>query len=142
MESALVAKASITINATEAEVWEALTNPQLIKEYLFGTEASSDWQVGSPITYKGVWEGKPYEDKGVILKLEPKKLLETSYWSGFSGLPDAPENYQKVSYALSPAPEGTALTITQEGIANETSREHSEKNWGAVLESLKRLLEK
>ena len=41
------------------EVWEALTSPQMIQQYLFGTQVTTDWQVGSPITYRGVWQGKP-----------------------------------------------------------------------------------
>ena len=56
------AAASVTIAATAERVWDALTNPSLIKQYLFGTDAISDWKPGSPITYRGVWEGKPYED--------------------------------------------------------------------------------
>jgi len=45
-----VAKKSLIINAPIAKVWDALVNPELIKHYLFGTEAISDWEVGSPIT--------------------------------------------------------------------------------------------
>jgi uncharacterized protein YndB with AHSA1/START domain len=48
-----VAKSNITIKADAARVWDALTNPELIKQYLFGTEAISDWKEGSSITYKG-----------------------------------------------------------------------------------------
>ena len=130
------------MNVPSAKVWQALTTPELIKQYLFGTEAVSDWQVGSPITYKGVWEGKTYEDKGKIIELEPEKHLLTTYWSAFSGLPDAPENYQNVAYELSPEDGGTKLTITQDNINSEASRDHSAKNWRIVLQSMKALLEK
>ena len=51
----LIAKATITINAPGSKVWEALTNPDLIKQYLFGTKVITDWQVGSPIIYEGQW---------------------------------------------------------------------------------------
>lgn len=33
----LIAKASITINAPITKVWEALTKPEIIKQYMFGT---------------------------------------------------------------------------------------------------------
>ena len=59
---AVIAIATITINASTSKVWDALTKPELIKQYLFGTEVATDWQVGSPIRYRGVWEGKTYED--------------------------------------------------------------------------------
>jgi len=68
----LIANASIFISATAAKVWNALTNPELIRQYMFGTNVVSDWREGSPIVWKGEWQGTTYEDKGVILKLKPK----------------------------------------------------------------------
>ena len=142
MNENFIAKASIAINAPASKVWEALTNPEIIKQYLFGTEAKSDWKVGSPITYKGVWEGKAYEDKGTILELVPNKLLVSSYWSSFSGQPDSPENYQKVSYELVEEAAKTTLNITQENAKDQKSADHSGENWKMVLGKLKELLEK
>jgi uncharacterized protein YndB with AHSA1/START domain len=51
----LAAKQSVVINAPAAKVWDALINPEMIRQYLFGTEALSDWKAGSQITYKGIW---------------------------------------------------------------------------------------
>lgn len=141
MNEKLTAKQSIIINAPAYKVWNALTNPDLIKQYLFGVEAISDWKVGSPIIYKGVWEGKEFEDKGNILKSEPEKLMLCNYWSSFSGLPDSPENYQNVAYELSPENNGTKLTISQDNIPDEEGRRRSEQNWAFVLNNLKELLE-
>ncbi len=135
------AKTSIILHAPAAKVWEALTRPELIKQYLFGTEVTTDWRAGSPITYRGVWEGKPYEDKGQILEIVPEKRLVSTYWSAFSGLPDQPENYQMVSYELAPVEGGTRLTITQDNNASEEDVEHAEGNWNMVLESLKKVVE-
>src|SRR5512137_2381004 len=101
MSKTYVAKAAITINAPASKVWDALTKPDLIQQYLFGTEVTTDWRVGSPITYKGTWAGKTYEDKGRILQIEPGKLLVSTYWSSLSGVPDIPENYKTVRYELS-----------------------------------------
>jgi uncharacterized protein YndB with AHSA1/START domain len=137
-----IAKASIEINAPATKVWEALINPEMIKQYLFGTEAKSDWKVGSPITYTGVWEGKTYEDKGTILEFVPEKLLVSTYWSSMSGTPDAPENYQKVSYELSGDDKITTLTITQENAKDQNSADHSGENWKMVLSKLKEVAEK
>jgi uncharacterized protein YndB with AHSA1/START domain len=71
----LVAKASISIDAPIDKVWNALTNPEVIKQYMFGTNVVSDWREGSPIVWKGKWQGTTYEDKGVILKLKPERLI-------------------------------------------------------------------
>ncbi len=137
-----VAKAEIHINASAAEVWKALTDPAMVKQYLFGTDVSSDWKVGSSLTYTGVWEGKAYTDKGTILEIEPEKLLVSTYHSNFLALPDLPENHQVVSYILAPEDGGTKLTIKQENVDTPESAKHSEGNWGAVLAKMKELLEK
>lgn len=142
MKQSFVAKSSVTIHVDAAKVWKALTNPELIKQYLYGTEAISDWKEGSSIIYKGVWQRKSYEDKGVIKKIEPKKLLVTTYWSALSGLPDSPENYSTVTYALDERDGETTLTITTDNIDTKESADHTEDNWKSVLGTLKNLLEK
>ena len=122
-------------------MWDALTKPELIKQYLFGTKVHTNWQVGSPIIYKGVWQGKPYEDKGRIVQFEPGKLIVSTYWSPLSGLADSPENYKTVRYELSYEGNGTRLTITQDNNDTEEEARHSEQNWNMVLDGLKKLLE-
>lgn len=141
MNNKLTAKIEADIMAQPSKVWDALTNPEMIKQYFFGVDVVTDWKVGSPIIYKGEWEGNQFEDKGNIIKLEPEKLLLCNYWSSFSGLPDIPENYQNVAYEMAPIKDGTRLTITQDGIGNEESKQHTEQNWKAVLDALKSLLE-
>jgi len=142
MKSNITGKASININASASNVWEALTTPSIIKKYFFGTNAVSDWKVGSPLIFRGEWEGKTYEDKGTILEKVPQKLFRYSYWSSMSGKEDKPENYVIVTYELSRNNNQTTLTITQENIPDEKTKKHSEENWSKVLNDLKQLLEK
>jgi uncharacterized protein YndB with AHSA1/START domain len=141
MNKNYIARASATIDAPSEKVWDAITKPELIKQYLFGTEVTTDWQVGSPITYRGVWQGKPYEDKGKVLQVEPGKLLVSTFWSSLSGDPDMPENYKTVRYELSPVDAGTKLTIIQDNNTTPEEASHSEGNWKMVLEGIKKLLE-
>jgi uncharacterized protein YndB with AHSA1/START domain len=139
--SPLISQATISIQASISKVWEALTSPDLIKQYLFGTTVKTDWRLGSPIIYEGQWQGKPYQDKGTILQIEPGKLLVSTYWSSIAGLPDVPENYKTVRYELSPDGSGMRLTITQDNNANQDEAIHSSQNWKMVLENIKKLLE-
>lgn len=39
-----IAKASTSIDAPPATVWEALVNPEMIKQYMFGTNVVTDWK--------------------------------------------------------------------------------------------------
>jgi len=138
----LIANASIFISATAAKVWNALTNPELIRQYMFGTNVVSDWREGSPIVWKGEWQGTTYEDKGVILKLKPKRLIQYSHFSPLSGKPDLPENYHTVTIKLTSDGASTIVLLTQDNNETEQEREHSEQNWKMMLDSLKKLLEK
>ena len=142
MANDLLAKASTTIEATAAEVWDALVDPAKIHEYMFGTNVASDWTAGSPITWKGEWEGKPYEDKGVILKMKPRQELQYTHFSPLAGLPDKPENYHTVTIELAENGAATNVTLSQDNNSTEKEREHSEKNWAMMLDGLKKFVEK
>ena len=134
--------ASITINATPQTVWQALTQPEIVKQWLYGTEVVSDWKVGSALIYKGLWEGQAYEDKGTILQIEPQKLLKATYLSSMGGKKDIPQNYNVITYQLEPADgDKTKLTITQENNPSQQTANESKKNWDTMLDAMKKLLE-
>src|SRR5678815_6187888 len=97
MSKNLVAKVTTSIGANKSTVWEALVTPDEIKQYMFGTDVESDWRKGSQILWKGEMKSKKYEDKGVILKIEPEQTLQYSHFSPLSGEPDQPENYHTVT---------------------------------------------
>jgi uncharacterized protein YndB with AHSA1/START domain len=141
MNDKFTAQAKTIIHAPASKVWDALTKPDLIKQYLFDTDVISDWKVGSPIIYKGEWQGKTFEDKGKILKLEREKLLVSTHWSPLSGVPDTPENHHTVTYTLNGADDSTEVTIRQDNNANEKEKADSEQNWRTVLEGMKKMLE-
>jgi uncharacterized protein YndB with AHSA1/START domain len=138
----LTLETSISIKASKAKVWKALTDPEQIKKYLFGTETVSDWKVGSSITFSGMWDGKAYQDKGTIMQIEKEKILKYNYWSSFSGTEDKLENYANITYSLDEKNGETTFTILQDGIKSKEARDHSEQNWKMVMNTLKELLEK
>lgn len=136
------AQASVIIYASVSEVWEALTNPKMIKQYFFGTNTITDWKVGHPIVFEGEWQGHKYRDKGRVLDYRENDQLKYDYWSSISGMEDSPENYGVVSYEIFGDDEVTTLVVTQENIPNEEVKEHSTENWKHVLQELKKMLEK
>lgn len=140
--SNFTATKSIHIKTTPARVWQALTDPEIVKQYMFGSQVVSGWKVGDSLVYKGVWEGKPFEDKGTILAIEPEKLLKATYYSALSGLEDKPENYHTVTYELADQGGGTKLTVSQDGFASQEQSDQTATNWETVLGTIKQLLEK
>jgi len=142
MNHQLKVSKSIEINASPKQIWDALINPIKIREYLFGTEAISDWQVGSTIVFQGKYEGQAYKDKGNVIQVIPNELIQYDYWSGFSGLEDLPENYSKVSYRISAINSNTSLfTWQQQGFASQENQQHSEKGLDSLLERIKKVVE-
>ena len=137
-----IAKASTDIEAAKNEVWQALVDPAAIQQYLFGTTVTSEWREGAPIQWKGEWQGKVYEDKGVILTLDRGKRLRYSHFSPLSGLPDRPENYHTVTIDLREEDGHTHVALAQDHNATEEARAHSQKNWETMLEGLKKYVER
>ncbi|GAB0107318.1 SRPBCC domain-containing protein [Nocardia sp. JMUB6875] len=134
------AVATTTLPHPPERVWRALTDPAEITQYFFGTEVVTDWQVGESIVWRGEWQGKQYEDRGEVLAFEPAKRLRVSHYSPLTGLPDTPENYHTVTWALEPAPGGTELTIRQGNNKSEGEITESEKTWQSVLDGLEQYL--
>ncbi|PZX46497.1 uncharacterized protein YndB with AHSA1/START domain [Algoriphagus chordae] len=128
------------IKAPIEKVWDALINPELVKQYFFGSNQETDWTVGSKILWTGEHEGATYVDKGVVLEFIQNDKLSYSYLSSWSGLDDKPENYLLVTFKVKPIEAGTELTITQSNYDEEKAK-HSAENWATVINGLKKLVE-
>ena len=134
------AKAELSIEAPVREVWKALTNADSIKKYMFGATVVSDWKEGSSIVWKGEWNGKPFEDHGKVLVVDPLHELKYSHVSPRPGAAKEPDAHV-VDILLTPLETGTFLALTQENNSSEEEKMHSEKNWNAMLMAMKQLLE-
>jgi uncharacterized protein YndB with AHSA1/START domain len=136
-----VATVQCEIDAPPEKVWRALTDPQLIKKYMFGSEVRTDWKPGSPITWQGEFEGRKYMDKGEIIAVEPGRRLEITHFSPLTGQEDRPENYHKVSYELQQTDGGTSVRLTQDNSSSAEEAEHSAATWQMMLDGLKKVAE-
>jgi uncharacterized protein YndB with AHSA1/START domain len=136
----LIAQAMITIDAPRSKVWRALVDSAANKQFMFGADVRSDWKEGSPITWSGEFKGKSFQDKGVILRVQPERVLKYSHFSPLAGKPDKPENYHTVTIELADAGSQTRLVLTQDNNATEQARAESERNWKTMLESLKKVV--
>ena len=134
------AVASVVVAAGPERVWKALTDPSDVKEYFLGTNVTSTWREGDPVTFAGEWKGKAYEDRGTVLENRPNEVLRISHFSPLSGLPDIPENYHTVEYRLAPRDDGTEVTITQRNNRSDSEAEESAKLWEMILGNLKEYL--
>jgi uncharacterized protein YndB with AHSA1/START domain len=129
---------TLRIAAAPTRVWATLTEPDLVREYMHGTNMATSWTVGEPITWAGEWQGKSYLDKGTVLEVDPIQHLRYTHWSPMGGSEDRPENYHTVSFDLAADGDGTRLSLTQDNNPSQAEAEAmAENNWGPMLEGLK-----
>ena len=136
-----VATAETEIRASAEQVWAALTDPQQIEKYMFGSRVVTDWEPGSPIVWKGEYDGKRYEDKGEILEIEPGRRLKMTHFSPLSGEDDVPANYHTLVYELEEHGDKTRVSLSQDNNPSEEAAEHSRGNWQKMLTGLKEVVE-
>lgn len=136
-----IAQADIEIEASPERVWSALTDPAEVKQYFFGTDLVTDWQVGGAVFWRGEWEGKPYEDKGEVLTVDAPHLLRMTHFSPMTGQPDAPENYHTLSYELTSTGTTTRVSLRQDNNADQAEADRATETWQALLAGLKEHVE-
>ena len=145
----LIIKNTISINASVEKVWDALVNPEKTKQYMFGCDAISDWKVGSPLLWKGTYEGKEMVFvKGKVLEIHPNKFLKYTVIDPNAPYPDIPENYLNVTYELKEENGSTTLKVIQDGFEGaaegEQRYQHGYNNgegWNPILVQIKSLVE-
>lgn len=140
MQNQFITNYQTIIKSPIEKVWDALTNPEMVHKYFFGSQLETTWEVGTSILWKGEYEGKMYQDKGIVLDYIPNKELSFSYLSDWSGKEDKPENYLQIRYEVAALENDTQLRITQTNYDEEKVK-HSEENWASVIDMLKNLIE-
>ena len=137
-----IATAQVDISASPDQVWNAITDPAKVKRYFFGSTVESDFRPGSSITWRGEYNGKPFEDRGEVIEAVPHERLRVTHFSPLSGEPDRPENYHELVFALSPSGPTTHVTFTQDNNASAGDAEEASDNWRTMLHGLKELVER
>ena len=140
---------TININAPASTVWDALTNPEITKAYMFGCETVSEWEIGSELLWKGQYQGMDMIFvKGMILELIPNELLVYSVFDPNSTIPDIPKNYLNVKYQLQRKNNHTTLIVTQgdyntvaEGERRYQESWNNGQGWNPILEEIKNICE-
>lgn len=136
---------TIQIQAHDSTVWNTLTDPKLMKQWMGESEMDidiqTDWRINSPIVISGFHHAK-FENKGIVLQYEPNRKLMYTHFSSLSRLPDKPENHSIIEFTLTPLENQTSLTLTISNFPTETIFKHLEFYWRTSLEMLKTFIEK
>ena len=129
------------LNASIEEVWNALTKPDLVKQWQYGSELITDWKTGNEIRFRNEWEGQVFEQWGSILEIVPNQKIKYSLFFPRPELEDKPENYFIMSYILSEENNKVKLQIIQEDNRPGAVQEEPQGDENPILQSLKTLVE-
>jgi uncharacterized protein YndB with AHSA1/START domain len=123
------------IRATPDQVWEALTSPDISKQYMFkGTSFHSSLRKDEPYEYR-TEDGRPMVF-GTVLDATPGQRLELTYKAAWM----APEvKISRVVYDIAAVGELVKLTISHYELPE--GHEGLKEAWAMIAASLKSLLE-
>lgn len=134
MSNTVIQKA-ITINAPPDKVWRVFTEPAITRQ--LGGEYITEWKVGSDFGWKGLG-GKMYTN-GIILQLDPKKLIQHSLLN-----PEDKTVRSIITYKFEDTP-GTTQLLAEENLTYEMSDkdfEEANEGWNIALTAVKEVAEK
>ena len=130
-------EAEITVDATPAEVWDALTNPEKTRGYYYGTDILSDWQRGSRWTSVS---GDELFLEGELIEVDaPRKIVQTFHVVEDKAAAADPPS--RVTWELIPLDSTTTrVRMIHEGMGEATGN-YVEGGWEQILAGLKRVVE-
>jgi uncharacterized protein YndB with AHSA1/START domain len=134
--------AVVKINAPAKKVWLALTVPDLVKQWQYGSDLQTTWEVGTPIVFRNEWNGQVFEQKGTVLEFLPGTRVKYSLFVPRPDLQDIPEHHFFMIYELSESAGVTSLLVRQEDPRPALPDETTGGDGGPdVLAGLKELVE-
>jgi uncharacterized protein YndB with AHSA1/START domain len=133
---------SVTILAPAKKVWLALTSPALVKQWQYGSDLLTTWEVGASIVFRNEWNGQVFEQKGTVLEFSPEARLKYSLFFPRPDLQDIPEHSFFMTYELTESDGVTSLLVRQEDPRPSPPVESPGGDDGPdVLSTLKELVE-
>lgn len=132
----------VKILAPAGKVWLALTVPELVKQWQYGSDLLTTWEPGTPIIFRNEWNGQIFEQKGAVLEFTPESRLKYSLFFPRPDLRDIPEHHFFMTYALTESGGATSLLFRQEDPRPSPPNEAPGGDEGSdVLSYLKELVE-
>jgi len=132
---------TIVLDAPIQKVWNALTQPTLVKQWQYGSDLITDWIVGNEIRFRNEWEGQVFEQWGTVLEVIPNQKIKYSLFFPRPELEDKPENYFIMSYILTKENQKVKLEILQEDNRPGAIQEEPQDEENPILQGLKALIE-
>jgi len=135
-------ESTVVIRAPAKKVWPALTRPDLVKQWQYGSDLLTTWEVGTPVVFRNEWNGNVFEQWGTVLEFAPESRVKYSLFVPRPDLQDIPEHRFFMTYELAESEGVTSLLVRQDDPRPSLPDESSNANDGPdVLSLLKELVE-
>jgi uncharacterized protein YndB with AHSA1/START domain len=132
----------VEILAPASKVWLALTVPDLVKQWQYGSDLLTTWEPGTPIIFRNEWNGQVFEQKGTVVEFIPESRLKYSLFFSRPDLQDVPDHHFFMTYQLTESGGLTSLLFRQEDPRPSPPDASADEDGGPdVLSSLKELVE-
>jgi uncharacterized protein YndB with AHSA1/START domain len=127
------------IKTTPQKLWDALTNPEFMKQYWFGAHGESEWKTGS--SWKLFFPDGQIADAGEIAESVPFKRLVIKWRNEWNPAFKA-EGYSFCVFDIESVDAAVKLTVTH-SLDKPASKliEAVSGGWPQVLSNIKSLLE-
>jgi uncharacterized protein YndB with AHSA1/START domain/DNA-binding transcriptional ArsR family regulator len=127
------------IRTTPERLWQAITSPEMSRQYYYGTSIESSLRAGDPIRYRNA-AGAQILD-GTIVEVEPPRRLVQTFVMTHNA-EAAADRPSRVTWLIEPRGEVCKLTLTHDDFDGETATYRAvEFGWNPILSGLKTLLE-
>jgi uncharacterized protein YndB with AHSA1/START domain len=132
---------TVIIHAPRDIVWAAVTLPEYVRQWQFGSELTTDWIVGHPIRFSAQWQGATLEQWGTVTEFSAPSRLRYSLFAPRPGLEDRPENYFTMTYELVEVDGGTRVSFTHQDPREMDSGDEGSDDENPVLGALRTVAE-
>jgi uncharacterized protein YndB with AHSA1/START domain len=125
---------STYIRTTPDRLWEALTDPEMTKQYYYGGQVQAELRVGGKFSYLDPTGN--INLRGEVLEVDPPRRLVTTFNAAWA---EPGAETTRVMYEIEPMGEVCKFTLTH--FDYEKARAGIESGWPIIISGLKTWLE-
>jgi uncharacterized protein YndB with AHSA1/START domain/DNA-binding transcriptional ArsR family regulator len=128
------------VKAEQAQVWDAITNPEIVATFFHGMQIESTYEVGSPLRSWSPDRTQMWGDNVIVEFDPPRRMVHT--WRSLYDPDLAPEPESRVTWEIEAQPGGMSkLTLIHDRLDSSPKTAANVRGWSYILSNLKTVIE-